>query len=123
MRVPLSKDRLDSIFSIHSSIRYVTILNKEGVLLDSVKRAGIDSLEPPEATEMIVRRWVVARGMTSGTDEFFGSVKTIIIKREKLVELFFPLPDQNLIITANPGFPLDKVPKLETVLSKLQAEA
>lgn len=105
---------------MHPSIRSVTIVSKEGILLDTVKRAGVDSLEPPEETEKIARRWALARGMTSAADNFFGNMKTIIVRREKLVEMFFPLPGQNVIISASPEFPLDEVPRLEILLSKSQ---
>lgn len=122
MRVPLSREQIASVLSMNPSIRFAIIVSKEGIVLDSVGRTGVDSLEPPEETEKLVRRWVLAKGMTSGADNFFGRMKTIIVRREKLVEMFFPLSEQNVIITADPGFPLDEIPRLEILLSKLQAE-
>jgi len=101
----------------------VVIVNKYGTVLDAVKRAGLQSLEPPEETGRIVERWTIAKGLTAGTDNFFGRMKTIIVRREKLVELLFPLSDQMVIISAHPAFPLDKIPRLERLLEKLFAEA
>jgi hypothetical protein len=78
-------------------------------------------MEPPEETQKILERWTIARGMTAGADKFFGRMKTIIVRREKLVELLFPSSDHMVIISAHPVFPLDKTPKLEALLNKLQA--
>lgn len=123
MKTPLSRDQIASIFSFHPSVRFVVIVNKYGTVLDAVKRAGLQSLEPPEETGRIVERWTIAKGLTAGTDNFFGRMKTIIVRREKLVELLFPLSDQMVIISAHPAFPLDKIPRLERLLEKLFAEA
>jgi len=99
------------------------IVNRSGTVLDAVKRAGLNALEPPEETERIVERWTIAKGLTAGTDKFFGRMRTIIVRREKLVELLFPSSDQMVIISAHPAFPLDKIPRLEKLLEKLLAEA
>ena len=55
----------------------------------------------------------------SGSDLYLGRMKTIIVRREKLVELLFPLAGFMIIVSAHPAFPLDKVPKLEKLLSEL----
>ncbi|HXW94640.1 MAG TPA: hypothetical protein VEJ19_02895 [Nitrososphaerales archaeon] len=118
MNVKLTKEQIASVFSFHPSLRFVTVVAKDGTLLDSVKRAGLDSLEPPEETRRILERWSIARSMTSGSDEFFGRMKTIIVRREKLVEMLFPSSDYMVIISAHPSFPLEKTAKLESLLSK-----
>ena len=121
VNVPLSREQIASVFSFHPSIRFVVVVDRKGTVLDAVRRARLESLEPPEETGRIVERWTIARGMTAGTDKFFGSLKTIIVRREKLVEMLFPLSDYTVIISAHPAFPLDRTPKLEALLNKLQA--
>lgn len=121
MKAPLSRDQIASIFSFHPSIRFVVVVDKYGNVLDAVKRARLESLEPPEETGRIVERWTIARGMTSGTDKFFGRMKTIIVRREKLVEMLFPSSEHMVIISAHPSFPLDRTPRLENLLDKLLA--
>lgn len=121
VKAPLSRDQIASIFSFHPSIRFVVVVDKYGNVLDAVKRARLESLEPPEETGRIVERWTIARGMTSGTDEFFGRMKTIIVRREKLVEMLFPSSEHMVIISAHPSFPLDRTPRLENLLDKLLA--
>jgi hypothetical protein len=120
MRGPLSTDQISSIFAFHPSIHFVMIVGEDGALLDSMKRAGTNPLEPPEETRKIMERWATARSLTSGSDEFFGRMKTIIIRRDKLVEFLFPLTGFMVIVSAHPAFPLDKTAQLESLLSKLQ---
>jgi hypothetical protein len=116
---PLSRDQISSIFGFHPSIRFVTIVSEDGTLLDSVKRAGLNPLEPPEETHKILERWAQARSMTNSSDQFFGRMKTIIVLREKLVELLFPLTGFMIVVSAHPAFPLDKTHQLESLLIKL----
>jgi hypothetical protein len=116
---PLSRDQISSVFEFHPSIRFVTIVNEDGKLLDAVKRAGLNPLEPPEETQKILERWGQARSLTNSSDQFFGKMKTIIVRREKLVEFLFPLTGFMVIVSAHPAFPLDKTHQLESLLIKL----
>jgi hypothetical protein len=120
MRGPLSSDQISSIFAFHPSIHFVMVVGEDGALLDSMKRVGTNPLEPPEETHKIMERWATARGLTSGSDEFFGKMRTIIIRRDKLVEFLFPLTGFMVIVSAHPAFPLDKTAQLEALLGKLQ---
>ena len=122
MKVQLSRDQVKSIFGFHPSLRFVTVVSKDGTLLDAVKRAGLDSLEPQAETKKIQERWAIARSMTAGSDEYFGRMKTIVVRREKLVEMLFPASDYTVIISAHPSFPLGKIPQLESLLNNLRAE-
>ena len=120
MKGPLSSDQISLIFAFHPSIHFVAIVGEDGTLLDSMKRAGLNPLEPPEETRRILERWATARGLTGGSDQFFGKMRTIIVRRDKLVELLFPLPGFMIIVSAHPAFPLDKTQQLESLLNKLQ---
>jgi len=65
-------------------------------------------------------RWASAREVTSGTDELYGKMKTIIVRREKLVELLFPLTGFMIVVIVHPAFPLDKTAQLESLLRNLK---
>ena len=120
MKGPLSQDQISSIFSFHPSIHFVTVLNEDGTILDSVKRAGLNPLEPPEETRKSMERWATARNYLAGSDTFLGNMRTIIVRREKLVELLFPMTNFMIVIGVHPAFPLDKTHQLEGLLNKLQ---
>jgi len=117
---PLSQEQISSIFAFHPSIHFVTLVNDDGTLLDAVKRAGLNPLEPPEETHKILERWAAARSTLAGSDKILGRMRTIIVRREKIVELLFPLTDFMIIISVHPAFPLDKTRQLESLLSKLR---
>jgi len=117
---PLSSEQISSIFSFHPSIHFVTLVNEDGTLLDAVKRAGLSPLEPPEETHNILERWTEARNWLTGSDKFLGEMKTIIVRREKIVELFFPLRGFVVLVSVHPAFPLDKTQQLENLLHKLK---
>lgn len=120
MKGPLSSDQISSIFSFHPSIHFVTVVSEDGTLLDSIKRAGLNPLEPPEETRKSAERWASARSLLAGSDQYLGKMKTIIVRREKLVELLYPSNGFMIMIIAHPAFPLEKAPQLESVLNKLK---
>jgi hypothetical protein len=119
MRGPLSQEQISSIFSFHPSIHFVTVVNEDGTLLDSAKRAGLNPLEPPEETRKSLERWAAAKSSLAGSDRLLGNTKTIIVRREKLVELLFPLAGFMIMVSVHPAFPLDKTSQLESLLNKL----
>ena len=64
-------------------------------------------------------RWATARSSLAESDKYHGNMKTIIVKREKEVELLFPMTNFMIVISVHPAFPLDKIPQLESLLNKL----
>lgn len=120
MRGPLSTEQLSSIFGFHPSVRFVTVVDENGTVLDSAKRAGLNPLEPPEETRKMMERWADVRNLAAVSDEFYGKMKTIIIRREKLTELLFPLTGFMVVVVVHPAFPLDKTSHLENLLRNLK---
>ncbi|HXW94986.1 MAG TPA: hypothetical protein VEJ19_04705 [Nitrososphaerales archaeon] len=119
MKGPLSNEQISSIFAFHPSVHFVTVVSEDGTLLDSAKRAGLNPLEPPEETRKSVERWAAAREYLAGSDKFLGGMKTIIVRREKIVDLLFPLTGFMIIVSVHPAFPLDKTSRLESLLNNL----
>lgn len=119
---PLTSDQISSIFGFHPSIHFVMLAKEDGTLLDSVKRAGSDTLEPPQEIRKALERCANAAGWLAGSDVFLGRMRMIIVRREKHVELLYPSAGFMIVIIAHPAFPLDKAPQLEGVLNKLKVE-
>ena len=94
---------------------------KDGTILDAVKRRGVTSLEPSSEMKAITDRFAIAHGLSRASDSYFGRTQTIIVRREKLVEMVFPIDDRLVIVSATPKFPLGKVSDLEKLLRALGA--
>ena len=119
MKGPLTSEQISSIFRFHPSIHFVTLITEEGILLDSAKRAGQNPSEPPEEIGKAMERWASVWSTLARSDLFRGKMKTIIVRREKLVDLLFPMSGFMIMITVHPAFPLDKTSQLEKLLSSL----
>ncbi len=61
----------------------------------------------------ITERFAIAHGLSHADDSNFWRTQTIIIRREKLVEVIFPIADRLVIVSATPKFPLGKIGELE----------
>jgi hypothetical protein len=112
--------RLDQALGFHPSVRFVVTARKNGTILDAVKRRGVVSLEPTSELKTIIERLAIAHGLSQSSDDFFGRTRTIIIRKEKLVEMLFPIADWIVIVSARPDFPLGKTAELERFLNSLQ---
>jgi len=111
--------RLDEAIGFHPSIRFVVTANKEGKILDAVKRRGIVSLEPTSQMRAIADRFAIAGGLANASDEYFGKPRAIIVLREKLVEMVFPIENRLVIVSATPRFPIGRIGDLEKMLKSL----
>jgi hypothetical protein len=112
--------RLDEAIGFHPSIRFVVTTRTDGQILDAVKRRGVVSLEPSSEMKTISERFAIAHGLSQADDSYFGKTQTIIVRREKLVELIFPIADRLVIVSATPSFPLGKTGELEKFLKSLK---
>ena len=111
--------RLDEVIGFDPSIRFVVTAGQDGAILDAVKRRGVVSLEPSSEMKTITERYAIAGGLAHASSAYFGSPLTIIIRREKLVELLFPVGDVFVIVSATPRFPLKKTGELEKLLKSM----
>jgi hypothetical protein len=116
MSETLSKSQLTSILTFDPSIRYVMLVGQQGQSLARIDKPGASTLEPPAETAVILQRFAIARGMTMGSSSFYGEMHTIIVRREKLVELLFPLASQMVLVGAESSFPLEKTPQLGSLI-------
>jgi hypothetical protein len=115
-----SVPRLDEAIGFHPSIRFVVTADKDGTILDAVKRRGVVSLEPSREMKTVTERFAIGHGLSRASEGYYGRTLTIIVRREKLVELVFPIGDKLVIVSATPRFPLGKTGDLEKLLKSLQ---
>jgi hypothetical protein len=116
----LSELELKSVLGLDPNIRYVILFGQDGKPLTKVNRPEASLHEPPEQTAAILQRFAIARGMTLGSDTFYGKAKTIIVRRDRLTELVFPIAEQLVLVGTEPGFPLEKTSLLENTLTQIQ---
>ena len=115
------KEQLRSILDFSPTLRYVLLVREDGKSEESVGRDSTESFEPEEETKMVLRRFAIGRGMTSGSEKYFGRMLTLIVRREKLVELLFPLARNHMVlVSADPTFPLELTPQLEALVRSLR---
>ena len=104
---------IDAIIRFHPAIRFAVLAEKNGTILDAVKRAGVEAMEPRGETGPITERYAGIYELVQGSDPYFGTAHMLIFAREKLIEMVIPTPADLVIITAHPSFPLDKAASLE----------
>jgi len=108
------------IFATDKRIQFCALVDANGKIEAGGMRPGVRSLEPAAETPKIVTRMFLNQGINQAIDPYLGRASWAIVRREKLIQITFPLPEQKqLQITASLGYPISKVAKLRRYLNEL----
>jgi hypothetical protein len=116
----LAASVVKNIFATDRRIQFCAVVDANGTIEAGGMRPGVRPLEPPAETAKIVTRMFLNQAMNQATDPYLGRASWAIVRREKLVQVTFPLPEQKqLQITATLDYPISKVAKLAQYVNKL----
>jgi hypothetical protein len=120
----LAESAVKKIFASDKRIKFCAVVNSEGRIEAGGIRPGVRLLEPAGETSAIVTRMFLNQAMNEASDPYFGRVNWLIVHREKVVQITFPLPGQKqLQVTAALDYPVSKVAKLIQYASRLGVKA
>ncbi len=91
---------LERILSIHPSIRFVGIIDKDGYIISSMIRRGLRYLTREH--EMLYMQAAIFRRILNMFNEELGYVRSLSIVREKVKMFTFPLGEYSLLISTEP---------------------
>jgi len=117
-----SEQRLSKVFAFHRSLRFVSIVGKDGEPIATAGRPGLASLEPEEMTASIFSRAAIAWGMTERMNEFHGKIRTAIVIRERIVIVCFFTLGRMFLAFADPEFPIGETEGLGRLLDGLSID-
>jgi hypothetical protein len=116
----LAERMVKKIFASDKRIQFCAVVNEKGKVETGGMRPGIQSLEPSVETAMIVTRMFLNQGINQTNDRYLGRTLWAIIRREKLVQMTFPLPQQKQMqITATLDYPISKVNALRKYVDQI----
>ena len=110
------KSALRSLLEFDSKIRCVVEIGFDGNPVASVTRGGLESLEPERETVRVFDQTAIGAGMGSSMNVYHGRVRVVIVVREKLSLIVFPLFDSLVLVSADPELPLEKIRLLARLL-------
>lgn len=113
---PRPRDLIQRIFSLDPAIRYVAILDQRGRHLEGGMRPGTVSLNPIEEEDKLFVQSTISRGMSESWTKYFERFRYCVIAHDRLKVLQFPMDENILLITAEPGIPLGVVDDIENTL-------
>jgi len=107
------------IFATDKRIQFCAVVGAKGNLEAGGMRRGVQSLEPASETAKIVTRMFLNQGTAQANDSYLGRTSWVIIRREKLIQITFPLAEKKqLQITATVDYPISKVAKLNEYVNQ-----
>ena len=99
---------LRALLALDPRVRSVVQVGIGGEQLASVSRDGLESLEPESETTTVLNQTAIGAGMGFSMNRYHGKVRAVIVVREKLSLVVFPLFDELILISADPDFPLER---------------
>ena len=94
----------------------------DGTLLYSIMKEGLKHLEPEQLVPDVLLKFALAKGMTEAQEEYHGGLKSIAMSREKVRHLAYPKTDKLLVVSTDPGFPMERIDALGKLVAKLKVE-
>lgn len=116
LRMAEPKPHLNSLLSFDPRVRCVVALGLDGKLRTSASREGLESLEPEDETTRILYQTAIGNGMGSLANRYHGRVRAVIVVRERLSLIVFPVFEELVLISVDPEFPLEKTRELAELL-------
>jgi hypothetical protein len=102
------RPELESLLGFDSKIRCVVEVGSNGERIAFLRQKGLESLEPEGETTRVLDQVAIGAGMGASMNGYHGRVRVIIVARERLSIILFPLFDSLVLVSADPDFPLEK---------------
>ena len=117
-RLPSNEHRraLEPLLAFDPRIRCVVEIRFSGEVVASTRRRGLESLEPESETVRVLNQSAIGAGMGSSMNGYHGRVKVVIVVRERVSLIVFPLVDSLILLSADPDFPLQETNQIAKVL-------
>lgn len=107
----MDKDELcKQVLGIDSRIRFAGWVNENGKLVTGGMRPGFKSLSDSTDSEMIYMELSMAAKMRKDLDKALGSVKFVMIYRDMLIMMIFPVNDDIFVISVEKEVDFSKLP-------------
>jgi len=111
--------RVDQIFSFDKKIRFVVLLTSDGKMVAEFSRPGVVPLEPRREAETVYMKATIAISMSTPMDKYHGRIRTAILVKEKVTIICFNMMSRVMLISADPGFKMEKVEELGRLIDQL----
>ena len=98
---------LEPLLEVDPRIRFAVLIDLEGRQRKVVARPGTESLEPEKETRLYLAQAVVGTDMARAADGFHGALRMVVVQREKVTVLIFPLYEGLVLVSAEPDLPLE----------------
>jgi hypothetical protein len=107
-----------AIFKLDRDIRYFSVVDRNGRIIEGGMRKGVRALEPKEE-ELRLMAHIVSESSTRETwDRYFGKTLYTIVRRENVTLMVFPNKKGLFLLTAEPDFSLPKIPEIREILAR-----
>ena len=98
------------VMDLDQKIRFVGMINEKGRLFAGGMKEGVKSLEDTRDDEMMYMQLVLRAKMRREFDKVLGPVEFALSHREKITMMSFPMKDYVLLLSAEKGIDISKIP-------------
>jgi hypothetical protein len=99
----------DTIFALHSGVRFAGVIDKMGNLVAGGMKKGIEPLEPREDRRKLYLEFALRNAMRKDFDAEYGRVIYTLAERERIKIASFPMGENLVLVSIDKDVNHDRV--------------
>jgi hypothetical protein len=108
-----SKKLVDEVISLSRAIRYCSIINEDGEVIEGGMRKGTKALEPAEQEHKLIVQLAILMGADKDWDAYLGRTTYFLIHKSKINLLLFPMKGmRGLLVSTTPTLTFKKIAEI-----------
>lgn len=108
---------IDGVFSLSRTIRYCSIINEEGEVVEGGMRKGMEALEPVEEDHKLMTQLAILMGADKDWDLYLGETSYFLIHKSKVNLLLFPIKGmRGVLVSTTPTISLKKISEIRKTI-------
>ena len=99
---------VEDIIALDPKMRFVAIIYKNGIVIESIMKSGKTSLKTQKEQEYFCKQVSQRRKMRHEFDEQLGKVRYVHVEREKVTQLVIYTNNKTIYFTVEPEMSINK---------------
>ena len=113
---------VEKIISLDSQMRFASIIDQKGNIVEGIMKTGKNSLESQRQEEHFCKQVSQRRKMRKEFDRQLGKVRYVHVEREKVTQFVIYTPRETIFFTMEPEITIQRKMKIVNQIKRLASK-
>ena len=113
---------VEKIISLDSQMRFASIIDQKGNIVEGIMKTGKNSLESQRQEEHFCKQVSQRRKMRKEFDRQLGKVRYVHVEREKVTQFVIYTPRKTIFFTMEPEITIQRKMKIVNQIKRLASK-